>query len=72
MHESDPRTAWLVEECLAWIESDPVDVRARRIQFSNGIRAIRRVMQGTQWLILWEELTVVRPVVGFIDRSELL
>lgn len=69
LHDQDPSAAASIEECLDWIEADPVDRRARRRQFSNGIRAIVRVVRGGEWLILWEEDPADTAVVRFIGQS---
>lgn len=69
LHDREPAVAAAIEECLDWIEVDPVDPRARRRQFSNGIRAIVRVVHGEEWLILWEEDPADTAVVRFIGQS---
>jgi hypothetical protein len=61
-----------VEECLDWLEADQVDVRARRRQFTNGMRAITPVVAGEEWLILWEEDPAGTAIVRFIGRSTTL
>lgn len=69
LHDRDPVVATAIEECLDWIEADPVDPRARRRPFSNGIRAIVQVVRGDEWLILWEEDPADTAVVRFIGQS---
>ena len=68
-HDRDPAVAASLDECLDWIEADPIDPRAHRRQFSNGIRAIVRVVRGEEWLILWEEDPAGTAVVRFIGQS---
>jgi hypothetical protein len=59
-----------LEECLDWIEAEPVDVRARRRRrFSNGMRAIVRAAQSSERLILWEEDPPGQPAVRFLGES---
>lgn len=72
LYDLDPDAAELIEQCLDWIESDPVDVRAKRIVFTNGMRAIRRMVKGREWLILWDEDEPGNPVVRFLDESSVL
>ncbi|MHB1066291.1 MAG: hypothetical protein ACYC2Z_02495 [Candidatus Nanopelagicales bacterium] len=69
LHDAQPHVAQRLEECLDWIESDPVDPRARRRQFTNGIRAITSVIGGEEWLLLWEEDPDGTAVVRFIGQS---
>jgi hypothetical protein len=58
-----------VEEALDWIEADPVDPRATRRRFSNGIWVIA-VRRGDQaWTILWEEPAPGHPVVRHIAET---
>lgn len=69
LHRENPRVAQRLEECLEGIEAEPVDPRAKRRQFSNGIRAITPVVAGEEWLVLWEEDPPGTAVVRFIGQS---
>lgn len=69
LHEANPDVAMAVEECLDWLEADPIDVRARRRQFTNGMRAISRLVRGEEWILLWEEDPPGVAVVRFIGQS---
>ena len=70
LHRHSPRVAARIEECLDWLETNPVDARARRRQFTNGMRAISPVIDGDEWLILWEEDPPNTAVVRFIGQSD--
>ena len=72
LHVGSPRAAERVEACLDWLEGDPVDSRARRRRFSNGLFAITSVVDGEEWLILWEEDPPGTAVVRFIGQSQSL
>ena|SRR5215475_7825280 len=69
LHDTQPAVAAALEECLDWIEAEPLDVRARRRRFSNGMWAIVRAIAGSEWLILWEEDPVGQPVVRFLGET---
>jgi hypothetical protein len=69
LHEAQPGVAAALEECLDWIEAEPVDVRARRRRFSNGMWAIVRAAAGGEWLIWWEEDPPGHPVVRFLGET---
>lgn len=69
LHEREPHVAKRIEECLDWLEQDPVDPRARRRQFTNGMKAIMPVVSGEEWLILWEEDPPGTAVIRFIGQS---
>ncbi len=69
LHRENPRVAQPLEECLDWIEAEPVDPRAKRRQFSNGLRAVTPVVAGEEWLVLWEEDPPGTAVVRFIGQS---
>jgi hypothetical protein len=69
LHDTQPTVAAALEECLDWIEAEPVDVRARRRRFSHGMRAIVRPVAGSEWLILWEEDAAGQPVVRFLGET---
>lgn len=70
LHRHTPRVAARIEDCLDWLEADPVDPRARRRQFTNGMRAISPIIDGDEWLILWEEDPPNTAVVRFIGQSD--
>lgn len=70
LHRHMPRVAARIEDCLDWLEADPVDPRARRRQFTNGMRAISPIIDGDEWLILWEEDPPNTAVVRFIGQSD--
>jgi hypothetical protein len=72
LHDAQPKVALALEESLDWIEAEPVDVRARRRRFSNGMRAIVRAVAGEEWLILWEEDPPGQPVVRFLGETQSL
>ena len=59
----------VIEECLDWFEASPVDPRAKRRRFTNGMWAIVRSADGTDWLVLWDEDIPDRPVVRFIGET---
>jgi len=69
LHDTQPAVAAALEECLDWIEAEPLDVRAGRRRFSNGMWAIVRAIAGSEWLILWEEDPVGQPVVRFLGET---
>jgi hypothetical protein len=69
LHDTQPKIAAALEECLDWIEAEPVDVRARRRRFSNGMWAIVRAVAGSEWLILWEDDAAGQPVVRFLGET---
>ena len=70
LHRHAPRVAARIEDCLDWLEADPVDPRARRRQFTNGMRAISPIIDGDEWLILWDEDPANTAVVRFIGQSD--
>jgi hypothetical protein len=72
LHDSQPKVAAALEECLDWIEAEPVDVRARRRRFSNGMWAIVRPVAGEEWLVLCEEDPPGQPVVRFLGGTQSL
>jgi hypothetical protein len=72
VHDAQPKVAAALEECLDWIEAEPVDVRARRRRFSNGMWAIVRPVAGEEWLVLWEEDPPGQPVVRFLGETQSL
>ncbi|MGH9063874.1 MAG: hypothetical protein ACRDZQ_06100 [Acidimicrobiales bacterium] len=69
LHATLPEVAEVIEDCLDWVEAEPIDPRARRRRFSNGMWAIVRLAGGSDWLILWEEEDPGRPVVRFIGET---
>lgn len=69
LHSTQTRVAAAVEECLDWIEADPVDQRAKRRRFSNGMWAIVRTVAEDEWLVLWEEDPPGQPVIRFIGET---
>lgn len=72
LHDAQPKVAAALEECLDWIEAEPVDVRARRRRFSNGMWAIVRTVAGGEWITLWEEDPPGQPVVRFLGETQSL
>ena len=48
LHRHMPRVAARIEDCLDWLEADPVDPRVRRRQFTNGMRAISPIIDGEE------------------------
>ena len=72
LHDAQPAVAAALEECLDWIEAEPVDVRARRRRFSNGMWAIVRAVADGEWLILWEADPPGQPVVRFLGETQTL
>ncbi len=68
-HERLPRVAAAIEEILDWIEAEPVDVRARRRRFSNGLWVVVCPVEDAEWIVLWEEDPPGSPVVRFIGES---
>ena len=69
LHATLPRVADAIEECLDWIEANPVDPRAKRRRFTNGMWAIVRPIAGSEWVILWDEVDPGHPVVRFIGET---
>lgn len=54
LYDRDPETAARIDECLDWVEAEPMDPRAYRRMFSGGVRAISRVIREEERLVLWE------------------
>ena len=69
LHEHSPRVASAIEEVLDWIEAEPMNPRARRRRFSNGMWAVVRRVDDDEWLVLWEEDPPGQPVVRFIGET---
>lgn len=69
LYGSDPHIAARIDECIDWIDTEPMDPRAYRRMFSNGIRAITREVDGEEWQILWEPDGSGIDVVRFIGNS---
>lgn len=69
LHATLPSVAAAIEESLDWIEAEPVDPRAKRRRFSNGMWAILRSIADGEWLVLWEEDPPGYPVVRFIGET---
>jgi hypothetical protein len=69
LHATLPEVAGKIEECLDWIEADPIDPRAKRRRFTAGLWAILRPGAGSEWLLLWDEEQAGRPVVRFIGET---
>ena len=69
LHATLPRVAEMIEECLDWVEAEPVDTRAKRRRFSNGLWAIVRSTAGSDWLVLWDEEEPGYPVIRFIGET---
>jgi hypothetical protein len=69
LHARDPRAASAIEEILDWIEAEPVDPRARRRRFTNGMWAVVRLVGDVEWLVLWEEDPPGQPVIRFIGET---
>ncbi len=72
LHGTFPVVAAAIEEILDWVEADPVDPRARRRRFTNGMWAVVRLVGGSEWLVLWEEDQPGIPVVRFIGETSSL
>ena len=62
-----PRVADGLDEAVDWIEDG--DPRAKRRRFSSGMWAISRVLDGTDWLVLWEEDPPGAAVVRHIGEA---
>jgi len=65
-YDRDPNGGARIDECLDWIEAEPMDPRAYRRMFSGGVRAISRDVNGEEWLVLWEpdgDVAVIRAVM---------
>jgi hypothetical protein len=69
LHATFPRVADAIEECLDWVEADPVDLRAKRRRFTNGMWVIVRPIADSEWAILWDEIEPGHPVVRFIGET---
>jgi len=65
----NPRLAEQLEVALDWIESDPVDPRARRRRFSNGMWVIGIVAAGEDWTLVWDEEESGSPIVRLIVET---
>jgi hypothetical protein len=72
LHTTLPKVAEAIEECLDWIEAEPVDPRARRRRFTNGMWSILRPVGGSEWLVLWDEEEPNHPVIRFIGETSSL
>jgi len=72
LHATLPWVAAAIEESLDWIGAEPVDLRAKRRRFSNGMWAILRSVADGEWLVLWEEDSPGQPVVRFIGETSSL
>ncbi len=68
-HATLPRVAEMIEECLDWVDVEPVDTRAKRRRFSNGMWAIVGSTAGSDWLVLWDEVEPGHPVIRFIGET---
>jgi hypothetical protein len=55
LHEHNPVVADAIEDVLDWIEAEPIDARARRRRFSNGLWAATTFAARADWVVLWEE-----------------
>lgn len=69
LHVTLPHAAEVIEECLDWVEAEPVDARAKRRRFSNGMWAILRSAADSDWLVLWDEEEPGHPVIRFIGET---
>ena len=69
LHASLPVVAGAIEDALDWIEADLVDPRTKRRRFTNGMWAIVRSAEGSEWLVLWEEDPPGQPVVRFVGET---
>jgi hypothetical protein len=58
-----------IEEGLDWIEADPLDVRAKRRSFTNGMWVIGVRAGGEEWTIVWDEEVSGEPVVRLIAET---
>lgn len=67
--DTAPRVAAVLEEVLDWIEDEPVDPRAKRRRFSNGMWAVVRTAERDEWLILWEEMDDQVRYVRYLGHS---
>lgn len=63
------KLANVIEDALDWIEAEPVDPRAKRRRFSNGMWAISVHGAGEEWLVIWEESDPGHPVVRLIAEA---
>jgi hypothetical protein len=64
-----PRVAERIDQVLDWIETDPPDPRCKRRRFSNGMWAVSLVVDGVDWIVLWDENEADHPVIRFIGES---
>lgn len=72
LYGRDPHIAARIDQCIDWIEAEPMDPRAYRRMFSNGVRAITCVVGSEEWLILWEPTDAGIDYVRFIGQSDAL
>ena len=66
LYDRDPETAARIDECLDCVEGETMDPRAYRRIFSDGGRAISRVIREEEWLILWEpdgDVAAIREIL---------
>lgn len=66
LYDRAPNVAARIDECLDWIEAEPMDPRAYRRMFSGGIRAISRAIDDVEWLVLWEpdgDVAAIRAIL---------
>ena len=67
LYGREPNGGAQIDDCLDWIEAEPMDPRAYRRMFSGGVRAIARDVNGEEWLVLWEpdgNVAVIRAVMS--------
>ncbi len=69
LHATLPKVAAAIEECLDWIEAEPVEPRAKRRRLTNDMWAILRPAAGSEWLVLWDEEELDHPVIRFIGET---
>ena len=66
LYDRDPETAARIDECLDWVEAEPMDPRVYRRMFSGGVRAISRVIREEEWLVLCEpdgDVSAIRAIL---------
>ena len=66
LYSRDPNGGARIDECLDWIEVEPMDPRVYRRMLSGGVRAITRDVNGEPWIVLGEpdgDVAVIRAVM---------
>ena len=71
LYDRNPQTATRIDECLDWVEAEPMDPRSYCRMFSGGVRAISRVIREEEWLVLWEPDGDVAAISAILPAGQL-